>query len=489
MCRLCEALRGRAGNGDSTGWHELRGEASPFGWSPVSRYAITGGANDDSLLAGSKWGGPRGSGVTLEYSFPSWNARWSSHYGDGEPRSGFAPLNSAQKAAVRDSLERWSDVANIRFVEVADTSGRVGDLRFGVSSAPDTAWAYYPGQSPEAGDVWLGRASHGGQTNYKPGTYHHQTVLHEIGHAIGLKHPHDGGGVVAKNDWLGVSVMSYRSYPGDSTGGAYSNDFFPTTPMLWDIEAIQALYGANKSTAAGDTVYRWSPGERIFETIWDGGGKDTIDWSNQSRAAAIDLEAGSWSQLGTPYTWRDGGRSGSTPDTLAIAKGVTIENARGGRGNDTIDGNAAANSLYGNNGNDHLDGEGGNDRLYGDAGNDKLTGGSGVDILQGGSGADIFVFDDGDTRVGSGKRDRILDMHRSEGDRIDLRAIDADATRGGDQAFAWKGTGELTGAAQLRYYKSGDKTIIQGSTDKDRSAEIEIELAGSLKPGADWFLL
>ena len=39
-------------------------------------------------------------------------------------------------------------------------------------------------------------------------------------------------------------------------------------------------------------------GEKIFETIWDAGGSDTIDWSNQSTAATIDLTAGEFSNIG-----------------------------------------------------------------------------------------------------------------------------------------------------------------------------------------------
>jgi len=172
--------------------------------------------------------------------------------------------------------------------------------------------------------------------------------------------------------------------------------------MLYDIAAIQHLYGANMSTRSGNTTYSWNSGEQILETIWDGGGEDTIDWSNQTSDANIDLNDGAWSELGPSYY------NGQSYDsqTLAIAFGAVIENANGGSGHDTIYGNEISNTILGNKGNDYLNGRGGSDKLYGNTGNDTLYGGGHNDVLSGGSGSDRLYGNSGsDTLYGGGYND------------------------------------------------------------------------------------
>ena len=176
------------------------------------------------------------------------------------------------------------------------------------------------------------------------GTYRFATMVHEIGHALGLRHPHDGG---ATQDWLGTSVMSYRSYPGDSVVGGYSNAFYPKTPMMDDIQAIQYLYGVDTGTRSGNDSYNFIQGSRYFQTIYDAGGIDTINCAGMTSAVEISLYAGDWSSIGPAYTWFDGNNAGSLPGTVAIARNVWIENARGGSGDDTIWANTLANILEG----------------------------------------------------------------------------------------------------------------------------------------------
>ncbi len=205
------------------------------------------------------------------------------------------------------------------------------------------------------------------------------------------------------------------------------NERFASTPLLHDIAAIQRLYGANMTTRTGDTVYGFnSTADRApfdFTTnvdpivaIWDAGGThDVLDVSGYTNNQVIDLRAGAFSDIGR------------LTKNVAIAEGATIEDARGGSGNDSMLGNEVANILNGNAGNDSLRGlEGadtiaggsGRDSLYGGIGNDAVFGGAdddvvygglGNDRLTGGAGSDAFVFNS--LPNGATNRDQIVDFN------------------------------------------------------------------------------
>ncbi len=396
-------LRARAVSGPAAA--PQPSSVAPADYGPWSTVANSGTATTDALLGGTKWGsGAVGQAVTVTYSFAQSGLLWRTGYGSGEPSYGFQPLNGTQMEVARKALNAWSAVANVTFVEVTESSTVVGDMRFASSSLPSTAWAYYPSSSAEGGDVWLGRNSYFDST--ADGSYSLLGLMHEIGHALGLKHPHDtdGSGVVlAVNlDYLGNTVMSYRSYINQTIGSPYTNTFFPTTPGIYDIAALQQLYGANMATNASDTTYHWGAGEQILETIWDAGGTDTIDWSNQSSAAEINLTAGVWSKLGPSYDTA----GGENTKTLNIALGVTIENAFGGSADDAIYGNDARNLIQGGDGNDTLEGGTGTDTLEGGSGDDLISGRNmGVvtadngDLIRGGDGNDTIDGGAGNDRI------------------------------------------------------------------------------------------
>lgn len=459
----------------------------PTGSSATSSVALSGLNRIDALRYGIKWGsGGAGSAAAIDVSFPGYGAAWDNPYGNNEPNLSFSPLSASQEVAASKALALWADVANIDFTEISETSTNVGDIRFANSSAPSTAWAYYPGAYPEAGDVWFG-------PNYdfnssQDGTYSFYGFVHELGHAIGLKHPHQGSPLLPSGeDWVGNTVMSYNIGSG----------FLPSTPMLYDIAAAQYIYGANMTTRAGNTAYQWAPGEQIFETIWDAGGIDTIDWSNQSSAAEINLAAGSWSEMGPSNSFG--------LDTLAIAYNVTIENAFGGAGSDRLYGNSIANELrgnagndlmYGGAGNDLVGGYAGNDTAYGEAGIDRLNGGTGNDYLDGGSendtlsgregldqlwgrtGNDLFDYDMVvDSRPGVTLRDVINDfvgVGAAVGDRVDLNTLDANTAVGGNQNFTFRGTSAFSAPGQVRVMTSGADTLIQANVTGTGGAELEI---------------
>ena len=343
----------------------------------VTSVAVGGGDPDDvqMLVYGTKWGGAVGTGVNLTYSF--YRPGVSQYSYSGEIDNNPYQLSAGLETAVRESLQKWADVSGLSFTEVTDDAVSAGELRFGGSSEPPTAWAYYPwANSAQAGDTWFGDYFRTGSTG--EGTYTYLTAIHEIGHALGLKHPHPGPFAGTEHDQLQWSVMSYKDHAGDSNDGYWHNPY-PDTPMVADIAAIQHLYGANMAHEAGNTVYQWGVGEAILETIWDGGGTDTIDWSNQSSDALIDLRDGAYSHLG-PQIWADGNW---LQDTVGIAYGAIIENANGGSGADELIGNDADNVLTGNGGNDIMDGGLGDDTA--------VFSGNYADYSFSQSGSDIYV--------------------------------------------------------------------------------------------------
>ena len=383
----------------------------------VSSEPLSGFVAIDSLLSGQEWGANLGAGDTVTYSFRSNDSFYSTSTiggygatsGTGEPwGAGWFLFTDAQKVAIRAALTAWSDVADIHFTEVTDSQTVAGDIRFGFTTNNTTgtnapAWTYGPEASSKAGDVWFDNGHDASDfSNATVGSYAYVTYLHEIGHALGFKHPHDGAPIAPSGiDFLAYTVMSYRDFEGDGING-YASTIFPQTPMLDDIAAIQYLYGPNLSTRTGDDVYSFAVGEKIYRTIYDAGGNDTIDWSNQTSDAVIRLTPGEWSQIG-PLRW-DGIEF--TQQNLTIAYGTIIENANGGSGNDTLVGNDAANVLHGNAGNDTLIGGAGNDDLAGGPGNDTLFGNEGNDrfdwapterggndTFDGGPGDDTYVLD------------------------------------------------------------------------------------------------
>jgi Ca2+-binding RTX toxin-like protein len=335
-------------------------------------------------IDGTKWGGGLGTGVTLTYSFPGAGAAHASPYGyytTNDEWQGFSPLTTGEKAAARAGLAVWSAVANINFVETAETTTTVGEIRFGKSSSIDPneyAHAYLPANDPSAGDVWFHstnwNATHA--ASIAAGTDDFHTIIHELGHALGLKHSFDAPDAIPNAlDNYFYSVMSYSARTHLDSGSA---SFYPTTPMYYDLLGIQALYGRNLSHNAGNTVYTFVEGKQYFQTIDDASGTDTIVYSG-NQATSIDLAQGHFSTLSAPILFDNG----STRATVAIGPNTLIENATGGNGADQICGNGLANTLSGGAGNDHL---------YGYAGNDKLFGGTGNDVLVGGAGNDAFYF-------------------------------------------------------------------------------------------------
>ncbi len=253
-----------------------------------------------------------------------------------------------------------------------------------------------------------------------PGQPGFMYIVHEIGHGLGLSHPGDynaspdtltyANDRTYDEDTAQFTVMSYfepSNYPG---GGTWFRSQV-LTPMIYDILAIQYLYGRDTTTRTGDTTYGFnhsadvnrsvfvfSVGAAPVLTIWDAGGRDRLDVSGYGDNQLIDLSEGSYSNVG------------GLIQNVGIAFGTFIEEASTGSGNDLLFGNDLDNRLdaglnndamYGGTGRDTLIGGAGNsltgsqtdnDQLFGGADSDRLIGGFGADIMFGGAGFDTAVY-------------------------------------------------------------------------------------------------
>lgn len=272
--------------------------------------------------------------------------------------------NAYERQQFALALQQWADVANISFAEVNNLAAS----NFQLTQISGAQMAAQTGSSSVLGFFEfpvLGGARQTGTFNYEAlgwdennanggleqGGYGFVTILHEVGHGLGLAHPHDTAGSSGlipgvRNNVdtdLGTNSLNQGIYTTMSyNDGRAADGLSPSTnpgsgwqggPMAFDIYAIQQLYGANTSFQTGNNVYELPTSNAIgsyYEALWDAGGTDTIV-NNSGKSALIDLNAATLIS-GDP-------NAGGILSTVAgvyggytIANGVVIENATGGWG-------------------------------------------------------------------------------------------------------------------------------------------------------------
>jgi Ca2+-binding RTX toxin-like protein len=410
--------------------------------------------NVEALLSGSQW-----FDSSLTYGFPTSAAQYPPGTHDGEASDNFHPFLFNQQDAVRAILGHISNLTELSFTELVSSPGSAR-LRYAMSDATDAAHAYYPDSDGLAGSSWYNYSS-GAYQHPRLGNYAWLTYIHETGHALGLKHGHESPALSADRDSLEYSVMTYRAYVGAPTDpeSGFTNETYgyPQTLMMYDIAALQQLYGPDFSYNSGNTLYSWdrmtgqmsidgvgqaTPGEnRIFMTLWDGGGTDTYDYSEYTNPLTIDLRPGEWSRTGLVQLANlgDGQHArGNVANALLYDDDPRslIENAVGGQFEDVLIGNQAVNRLTGNGGDNTF-------RWY-----------SAEDIGKGAS------------------ADTITDW---SSDVIDLSALDAIPGTPGDDAFTLIGSSAFSQTAgELRWEPRPDGFRVFGDLDGDAMADFEI---------------
>jgi serralysin len=324
----------------------------------VIAFPYSGDYRIDVLLPGEnvKWepSVPAGTARTVTFSFAQLPAYLESAPDAAEYTAGFTPLTSAQKAATRQILAMVSERIMVNFVEVTETtqaSTPTGQIRLVNNTQKDSSgYALQPYNSgPVDGDVFLNVGSINDSFEY--GAFMYDTILHEITHALGLKHPGDynagqaasnepGNYLASSEDSELTSLMSYTQ----QTQGLARVDYAP-----YDLLALGYLYGL-RSLNTGDNTYSYTDniGQQL-QTLIDNGGTDTLDLRAITTPTTIDLRAGQSSSLGRTSASGDASQS-----NLQMAFNTLVENCLGSPQDDTITGNGANNLIDGDAGNDRV---------------------------------------------------------------------------------------------------------------------------------------
>lgn len=336
----------------------------------------------------------------------------SSYYDfyDNSLIDGWSALSSSQREAVRNIFEMLEAIVDVDFVEVA--SG--GDMQYNITYQESSAgFAYYPGSYYEYyGDVFLSSVFNTNPDEYgvEVGEYGWSTIVHETGHALGLKHPFEGYYTLPDElDNFAHSVMSYDTgmtllalpYIQGNEFGMGFEWVNPEFYSIYDIVTLQELYGTNLNGSSEDNIYSMAFGE--LKTIWDSGGVDTLDFSQVGGNVYLDMQDGSVNSVGYRsiedqidafveeledawifsqeswvrdvfYSYEESLYTGE--DNFSIAYGTAIENLVSGDFDDIVFDNEVDNDIALG---------GGNDTVY-------LYGG-GWDYVDGGVGYDTAYFD------------------------------------------------------------------------------------------------
>jgi hypothetical protein len=338
----------------------------------TSYFAQTGDNVIDSLTNGYRWS--LESTRTVDYSI---SGGFSGEYWN------VPMINVAQYMGA--ALDTFSYYANIRFNYVGSFSTPVtagaagseinlsldGSYRF-FSNANQWAVGFFPSPTyavHQAGDIFLNIQSAANTLpSYEPGSQGWFLLLHELGHTLGLKHPHDNGGTgrptFAQVGQLSLDsdLATIMSYNDDGGWNRFSWD--PATPMILDVLALQALYGKNQSTNAGNTTFQLIQ-TNFYTTFWDASGIDTLDasssntgWTiylpNKAFATIVDTKVG----LAAPTSDFES----AVPRTLKWLAG-DYENVIDSRFDDEIVCNDLNNTITCNGGKDQVDGGNGVDTI------------------------------------------------------------------------------------------------------------------------------
>jgi hypothetical protein len=249
----------------------------------------------------------------------------------GQSMTGFQEMTSAQKDAVRRAFATYAKLINVTFTEVSPQEG--ANISFGTNvQASSAGYANLPNASGVKDQAFLYLANNQATNNdagMQDGGYGYLTLLHEIGHTLGLKHPgnYNAGGGGTPGPYLPASEDNRQKTIMAYSDNNFSRGVRATTPMLYDVAALQYLYGANKTAStATDGAFTFSAGQSPLQTLWSTNGTDRIDLSGISRSNVVNLNGGTYSSIDISAPATSVNYSGN--QNVAIAFGAKIDRVK-----------------------------------------------------------------------------------------------------------------------------------------------------------------